>query len=230
MPVLLYCLTLASAAPVPESTGLGEVRSIEIDGLRCYFSSAEELSRQLSHPENAKKAAVAFFGVLEQLFRHVAIIPFRFPTLLTDEAAVGEHISGDATYYRAQLTRLRDMVQMEARLQVPKAIGAQPVTGAEYLRAQGAREAQIREAVAILRAAAGDLARDWGERRQRDEVRLFALVTRQDYGGFMEKARAARLPGSIESRITGPWPATEFLEPIAETRIQRAVPPAGEQP
>ena len=227
MPLLLYCLTLAPHAPKPENTGLGEVRSMEIDGLRCYFSSAEELSRQLSHPETAKKAAVAFFGVLERLFRHAAIIPFRFPTLLADGAAVREHIGRDAPHYRAELARLHGMVQMEACLQVPKAVGAQPVTGAEYLRAQAAREAQIRDAVATLRASAGELARDWRERRQRDQVRLFALVTRQDYGAFVEKARAARLPGSIESRITGPWPATEFLEPIAETRIQSAIPPEG---
>jgi hypothetical protein len=128
-----------------------------------------------------------------------------------NDAALRAQVGRNAVPYREALEQLADVVQMEVRLKVPAAIGAQPVSGAQYLRAQAERETKIAESAQQLRAGVGGLARDWRERRQRDEVRLYALVTRQDYGAFVEKARAAGVSGHIEWRITGPWPATEFL-------------------
>jgi hypothetical protein len=225
MPLLLYCVTLLNDAPTPQSQGLGAVEVMEIEGLRCYFSRAEELQRQLGSPQGTKKAALAFYGVNQNLFRHVAIVPFRFPALVEDEAALRQEVAARAVEYRAALERLADVVQMEARLKIPPAIGAQPVSGAEYLRAKQERERQIAEAVERLRAGTGGLGREWKQRRQRDEVRLYALVTRQDYGAFVENARAARPSGDIECQITGPWPATEFLGDTPETVTRRGVAP-----
>jgi len=210
MPLLLYCVTLPHTIARPAE--VGEVRSLEAEGLRCYFADASGLGRQLADPEGSKRAAVAFYGVNENLFRQVAIIPFRFPIVLDDQEAIVQELGRHARGFRRALERLADDVQVELRVSAPPAIGAQPVSGSQYMQARSAREKLMAQSIAQLRSATAAVTADWRERRQRDQVRCYALVARKNYGRFVETARAERLSGGIECRLTGPWPATEFLD------------------
>jgi hypothetical protein len=225
MPLLLYCVTSQSDIDAPADQGLGEVRAIDDakHGLRCYYSHVNTLG---SDAEEAKSAALAFYGVNETLFRRVAIIPFRFPTVLADEGAIAQELARNGAQFRAALERVADAVQGEVNLRVlPQGSGTKTGSGAEYLRSLSARGKSLDEAAARIRAAAGELVRQWQQRRLGDAVRLYALVARKDYVAFVEKPGTAGLPCGIECRLSGPWPATEFLGLKLESGAGSGFPP-----
>ena len=227
MPLLLYCVATNSGdIPFPADGGLGEVRAVD-DGLhllRCYYSVVNNFG---DSTDDAKRAALAFYGVNQSLFRRGAIIPFRFPTLLADAAAIVQELARDGAQFRAALERVADAVQAEVNLsgQWPVAGAQQEKSGAEYLRSLSARGKALQEVATKIRERAGELARQWRERQTGDGLRLYALVARKDYGAFVEKARPGDLPAGIECRLSGPWPATEFLDLKLESGAASGFPP-----
>ncbi|PYX36233.1 MAG: hypothetical protein DMG75_11265 [Acidobacteria bacterium] len=87
MPVLAYCVTTAEVALKVAQTGVAgmTVESVDESGLRCFVSRRESELPMSSLA--TREEALAFHSVLQELFRQTTIIPFRFPTLLADEAS-----------------------------------------------------------------------------------------------------------------------------------------------
>ena len=115
MPVLAYCVTTAEVALKVAQTGVAgmTVESVDESGLRCFVSRRESELPMSSLA--TREEALAFHSVLQELFRQTTIIPFRFPTLLADEA-LSAHLREHAGQYRDTLARLKNMVQMEIHL------------------------------------------------------------------------------------------------------------------
>jgi hypothetical protein len=220
MPVLAYCVTeLDSEIHVPKIGVHGSpIQAIEESGLRCLISS---FSGDLSRP--ARDAALVFSGVLQAIFEQVAIIPFRFPTLVDGERDIRGFICEHAVQYREELARLRNFVQMEVQIssaesnsQVSQSGDPMPEPsrnrGTAYLRERQQRYEKLALAAEEFRRAGKGYIYDWRARDFRAGIRGYALVGRSATAEFLEAITAVRLPSDLRARITGPWPATEFLK------------------
>src|SRR5438445_759612 len=145
MPALAYCITESEGPLEVPLTGVGgmAVESLEQSGLRCFVSRNPSSDPMLGPP--AREAALAFHRVLQEIFRQTAIIPFRFPTVLSDEAELSGHLNEHAAKYHEALGRLHDMVQMEIHLAWEGSQQSAPdkPTGAEYLKARQAEQAGL---------------------------------------------------------------------------------------
>src|SRR6478752_2475474 len=94
-------------------------------------SKASDSSLWLRAP--LKSAAMEFHRVLMTLFHRGAMIPFRFPTIFPDEAALAEHLRKEGHKYSAQMDRFEKFAQLEARIAGPSDPPA-ATSGTEYLR------------------------------------------------------------------------------------------------
>jgi Gas vesicle synthesis protein GvpL/GvpF len=219
MPVLAYCLCEVLAIDIPEK-GVGElaVESLEQDGIRCFFSRSDSRDHILGPP--ARETALAFHRVISSVFRQVAVIPFRFPTILEDEKELRTHLTEQESTYREALIRMRNLVQMELHL-FPKAAlqerqGSKEVpanlTGTEYLRARQVEQRKLADLGAALRQSGGSLIRDWRERRSGHGLRCFALIERHSIGDFNDLIMTTQVAPELSARVSGPWPASEFIQ------------------
>jgi hypothetical protein len=151
---------------------------------------------------------------LQDVFRQAAIIPFRFPTTVQDDAELLRFLDGHADDYRDCLLRLRDMVQMEVLItwRIRDGVISPPQTGTGYLREKQQRHARLMTLAEAVRSAINTIKVDWRERGSSDGVRLFALVLRPAVSEFERQLAGLKVDSEFEVRVSGPWPATEFLQ------------------
>jgi hypothetical protein len=213
MPLLVYCMMEEAAAGEKRVAGVGGARVEEVrdSGLRCLFSrfqGAEGLSRI-----PAVESALAFHQVLQALFGHAGLIPFRFPTVLEDEEALLRFLREQAPGYTAELARLRHMVQMEIHIpgNQEAGTGTLPATGREYLEGRQRQASELKAAAEKLRQAVGPSVAEWRQRPSGQGMRCYALLPREGVAGFQQaiQALSPSLPGA---RLSGPWPPAEFVE------------------
>jgi gas vesicle protein GvpL/GvpF len=203
--LLAYCVLESAKFPV-NIPGVDDqpVRTIGAHNLVALYSAFPN-SRKLNQED-----ALRFHAVLKSVFDKLAIIPFRFPTFLDDEAALRNHLEAKNSQYAADLARLRDFVQMELRVstsnqETPRASGKQ------YLEAKVEQARALQEAVGAIRESAGDLISHHKERATEQGIRLFVLTKRSDIAVFREQVQSIRSPAALRILVSGPWPATEFL-------------------
>jgi hypothetical protein len=218
MPALVYCLIEAQDIEVPAS-GVGgmPVEGVEESGLRCFFSMPGSIDHVLGLP--AKQAALTFHHVVQAIFEQVAVIPFRFPTILQSEAEVRSYLSNEEHVYHEALNRLRRMVQMEVQLSrsggeaanSAETSSARQSSGTEYLRSRQSLQNELAKGAAAFRALGDDLVRDWRERPSAQNLRCFALIERDSVNDFKNKAATVQLASNVQARVSGPWPASEFV-------------------
>src|SRR3954462_8781488 len=110
--LLLYCMTEAS---VDSAQLLGvrgaEVLSCESHGLACHFSALEDANG------NTQDDALSFWTVINGFFQKHALIPFRYPTFMSDENAIQEFLAANASLYLGELRRIRGLAQMKITIQ-----------------------------------------------------------------------------------------------------------------
>ena len=211
MPLLLYCMIEAELQVAAPARGVQEapVQQECDSGLCCFYSGVERLA---SDPASVKAAALQFHQVVSSIFAHAAVIPFRFPTLVADVCELTSHLRERATEYGRALVRLRGMVQMEVRIAAEEG-NASRESGAEYLRSRQKHGAQLREAASSVRKATQSVLADWRERETNKGWRCYGLVTRGDVAKFQEMIGSVEAPAGVQIAVTGPWPATEFIQP-----------------
>lgn len=217
MPVLVYCLAEAQPLQVP-GKGVADlpIESLERAGLKCYFSQIAANEDVLAIP--AKEAALAFHSVIQALFHQAAIIPFRYPTILPSESDCLRHISDHNPPYYEVLAGLRNLIQMEIHLShrgvVADKDANKSTSGIQYLKSRQADQRELRESAAHLRALGEAFAREWRERLLGKELCCFALIERQRVTEFKKRVAAIQLASNVLARVTGPWPATEFIDKV----------------
>lgn len=215
MPILAYCMIdPAYSLRMPGAGVSGAcVELKEASGLGCLFSRVGEAN--LTSGGRARDEALAFHRVLQDIFAQTAILPFRFPTIVAGETELLAHIEEHAADYRNALARLRHMVQMDVRITRDSA--AQPKaplnsSGAEYLRARLGEQHAMQSAAESLRQQTASLIQDWRERSSGSALRCFMLVHRGSMPGLQDALRGFRLAPGLQMRVSGPWPASEFVK------------------
>jgi hypothetical protein len=203
--LLAYCVLKSARIPV-DILGVDDqpVRTIAVQNLVALYSAFPN-SRSLTQED-----ALRFHAVLKSVFDTQAIIPFRFPTFLDDEAALRNHLEAKDSQYAADLARLRDFVQMELRISNSQQEVSR-ASGKQYLEAKLEQARGLQEAVGAIRDSAGDVISDSKERATEQGIRLFALTKRSDIAVFRERVQSITTPPALRILISGPWPATEFL-------------------
>jgi hypothetical protein len=203
--LLLYCMAEASPdAPVPPRGVRGS--SVEVtqhEGLACYFSRYEAFSGGTA--DELKQDALDFHWTVNHVFAKQTVVPFRFPTLVADDAAVAQFLTEYAAEYLADLSCLRDRVQMEVRFPAPTADAAAASSGASgtaYMKAKfDAAQKSIQLEARMKSAAAGA---EWKQRANR----FFALIPRGQEDDFRRRIAALE---DATLRVSGPWPPSEFV-------------------
>lgn len=208
---LAYCAFLENPHISLPATGVGgaRVQAMALGALRLLWSEAE----WPFPPEHMQKHAVEFHGVVNHIFKQVAVIPFRLLSVFDNYDALASFVAEHAATFMADLRRLKEFVQMECVVYpTPTRPGQQAgSTGAEYLRKKAvlARSAEA-FAKAALEAAAS-VGREVRIRESKNGTRIFALVKRGDENEFSRIMTAVPLPEHLSRRTSGPWPAAEFL-------------------
>jgi hypothetical protein len=210
MSLLIYCVTETSAVTQPSNTGVGgiAVETVEHDGLRCFVSESNSITGK-----EVRDDALTFHRVLNDLFRQTAIIPFRFPTILSDRSEVIAHLKQHSEEYSSALSRLRDLVQMELRIQFKESgpeAAAKP-SGTEYLRNLQARRAKLEMVAQEFRRSGARRIKEWRQRESSHGIRCFALIDRTAVIDFQREIGNIPIQSELTARLSGPWPATQFL-------------------
>ena len=206
--ILPYCI-VADSGVSPPVTGVREmaVEEMACRGLRCFYSKFQQ------RPENfTQEDAVDFYKVVQTVFEKAAVIPFRFPTMLEAKAQLDEFVQEKAQDYAAALERLSNFVQMELRI-MPAATADTPSTsGKEYMAQRLKNKQELESAANTARSMLADIRLDWRQQETREGLRCYALVARNAVKPFQEKARTLAFAREIKVSVSGPWPATEFIE------------------
>jgi hypothetical protein len=209
MSLLIYCVTERSAANSLVHAGVGDmlVETVEHNGLRCFVSESKSVDGK-----DVRDEALVFHRVLQDIFQKAAIIPFRFPTILSDRSEVIAHLTEHSKEYTSALSRLRDLVQMELRIQLKESNTEPSVkpSGTEYLRHIQARRAKLEMAAREFRQLLGRI-KEWRQRDSTHGIRCFALIDRTAVIDFQREIGNIPIRSELTVRLSGPWPATQFL-------------------
>ena len=214
MPLLAYCLVEAQASIVLPQPGVGgaSIETVSAAGLSClasWFESSGPIGRT-----SVRAAALDFHRVLRDVLQQVAIVPFRFPTVMADPAELSNFLREHQAEYAKALLRLRTVVQMEILVEPrsPASPARGKPSGAEYLRLRKAEHDSTQAEVNNLHSQLQDLVAGWRCRETMNGIRCYALVQRGLLDAFGKRAGRVQSSTRYTARITGPWPATEFLD------------------
>jgi len=218
MPVLLYCVAAQSASGL-EQVGVAGLPVIALQrvGLAAFFSMAPEASVWLKAP--VKSAALEFHHVCMEAFRSDAIIPYRFPTIFPAEEELGWHLEERAEEYKQILRRIAGLAQMEVRV---TRRGNESLTGsgAEYLRERQRRGRETEAFGKELEGVAASVKGEWRQRTARDGLRGFGLILQTRIDEFKAAISNLQIPATLNVRVSGPWPVTEFLD-LRDSDVRR---------
>jgi hypothetical protein len=205
MPLLPYCVLLTKALGKLPAKGIrdAEIQTKHVGELASLYSEVEKSRIALA---TFQQAALEFHRVVHGVFDYAAVIPFRFPTWLSEEE-LEDHLKKESAHYHAFLTHHADQVQMELRLTHLSGNASQKPasTGTEHLRARAAQLHHFEQSAEELKTLLSAEVVDWRERDLQEGKRLYALVERSDVVNFRERLSQQKV------RWSGPWPATEFL-------------------
>ncbi len=209
MPCVLYCIAELHCE-VPSGRGVRNagIEALDSSGLRCYYSTLEGIG-----PDRVaiQRDALDFHRVTRALFEQFAIIPFRFPTLVSSTAEIGAYLDQHAEAYGDALKKFADTVQMELRISLQEPAALDAGSGVEYLKRRAGRAQQVEQAVTACRTAIQEVVVDWRQRETSLGVRCYVLVKREAVRNFQEQIKQVRLDGGVAAAASGPWPPTEFL-------------------
>jgi hypothetical protein len=192
--------------------------TLGVSGEPVHAASHGELSLLWSEvewpfdQERMQKSAVEFHEVVHYVFRQTAVIPFRLLSVFDDQQAFTAFAAQNQKRFIEDLERLEGFVQMEcviypapSRPQVDRSSGkAYLEQKAEALRASEGLTQTVRDAVAHL-------SREVRVREAKNGTRIFLLVERGREDDFRQAANAVAIPEHLSRRVSGPWPAAEFL-------------------
>jgi hypothetical protein len=203
MAVLPYCAILAALKIAKPSIGVNSerVESLKIEALRVFYSDFDDSALA---PEVFRQSALEFHRVIASIFRQAAVVPFRFPNLLKSREELEAHLRTNSQKYQSFLEKTQDAVQIE----IAPSSATSPVkaerekSGTEYLREKQQRSRAVTELSELVLGECKELVLE----SKTSDSRLYLLVGR----GRVDDLRE-RLKDLKDIRISGPWPAAEFL-------------------
>jgi len=225
--LLPYCVFLGEAYQIPQ-VGVQDcdVLGLEVGGLSVIYSN---LGKEQIAGDRFKTAALKFHEVVHRVFEHRAVIPFRFPTFLTEEK-LRDHVHQESTHYSSFLRAHADDVQMEIRIwraEVPRTLEdearslpddvrtrerSNPAGGTEYMMRLLELQKLLQQAAREVQRIAEHLVHEWKTEESRNSIRVFALVPRKHIDEFRNRLSPSVVePDLTHMRVTGPWPAMQFF-------------------
>lgn len=217
MPLLPYCIVLGKIQQKIPATGV-KGKAVHVLGTGELTAPYSELEQTEFTAVDLRRAALEFHEVVQTIFELQAVIPFRFPTWLSG-GGLGEQLQQQAEHYATFLRDHCHEVQMEIRVLAETEVPARTGSGTEYLRIRSTNAQKVRVSADTLKAQVALFVSDWRERPTSDGLRLFALVDRKRIADFRERLGRAESQ-NLAWRVTGPWPATEFLPQSAQGGVQ----------
>jgi hypothetical protein len=208
--ILVYCGFCQSPELALPTLGVNAapVKVTSLDDLRLLWSEVE----WPFDPERMQRSAVEFHEVVHQVFRQTTVIPFRLLSVFEDQPAFTAFAAENRERFLQDLNRLKDFVQMECVIY--PAPSQEPIdrsSGKAYLE-QKAMALRSSEGFAqAMRGAVEHVSHEVRIREGKNGTRLFALVDRGRENDFRQAITAVPIPGHLSRRMSGPWPAAEFL-------------------
>jgi hypothetical protein len=208
--ILVYCGFRQSPGLVLPTLGVhaASVQVAAADGLSLLWSEVE----WPFDPERMQKSAVEFHEVVHQVFKQTAVIPFRLLSVFNDQQAFTAFVAENRQRFMDDLIRLKDFVQMECVIYpAPSQTQVDRSSGKAYLE-QKAVVLRSSEGVAqATQDAVAHLSREVRVREGKNGTRIFVLVNRGRENDFRQAVTAVPIPSHLSRRMSGPWPAAEFL-------------------
>jgi len=208
MAVLPYCVILADLKIEKPSIGVDgkRVESLSLETLRIYYS---DFADPALGTDVSRQSALEFHRVIAAVFRQTAVVPFRFPNVLRTREELKSHLRTNLNRYRSFLEKTQDAVQMEVMLKpmAPSADNETKKSGTEYLREKQQQSRALTELSDLVMNKARELILS----SKTTDLRLYLLVPRNGTDDLRK-----RLSDLQDIRISGPWPAAEFLEATGE--------------
>lgn len=163
-------------------------------------------------PERMQKSAVEFHEVVHQVFKQTAVIPFRLLSVFDDQQAFTAFAAENRQRFLQDLSRLKDFVQMECVIYpAPSQTPVDRSSGKAYLEQKAVALRSSEGLAQATRDALAHLSREIRIREGKNGTRIFALVERDRENDFRQAVTAVPIPTHLSRRMSGPWPAAEFL-------------------
>jgi hypothetical protein len=206
--ILVYCgFRHAPELALPAvDVNAAPVQVASFDNLNLLWSEVE----WPFDPERMQKSAVEFHEVVHQVFKQTAVIPFRLLSVFDDQQAFTAFAAENRQRFMQDLSRLKDFVQMECVI-YPRPSQIDRSSGKAYLQQKAVA---LRSSEGLAQAMQNAIAHLSGEVRVREGkngTRIFVLVERGRENDFRQAVTAVPIPSHLSRRMSGPWPAAEFL-------------------
>lgn len=161
-------------------------------------------------PERMQKSAVEFHEVVHQVFKQTAVIPFRLLSIFDDQQAFTAFAAGNRERFLEDLDRLKNFVQMECVI-YPKPSQIDRRSGKAYLEQKAVALRSSEGLAQAVQEAVAHLSSEVRVRDGKNGTRIFVLVERGRENDFRQAVTAVPIPAHLSRRVSGPWPAAEFL-------------------
>lgn len=206
--VLVYC----GFRHVPQLA----LPALGVNAAPVQVAASDELSLLWSEvewpfdPERMQKSAVEFHEVVHQVFKQTAVIPFRLLSVFDDQQAFTAFAAENRQRFLQDLSRLKDFVQMECVI-YPKPSQIDRSSGKAYLQQKAVALRSSEGFAQATQDAVAHLSREVRVREGKNGTRIFVLVERGRENDFRQAVTAVPIPTHLSRRMSGPWPAAEFL-------------------
>ena len=206
--ILVYCGFRQSPEVVLPAIGVNAapVQVAAWDELGLLWSEVE----WPFDPERMQKNAVEFHEVIHQVFKQTAVIPFRLLSVFEDRPAFTAFAAESRERFIEDLNRLKDFVQMECVI-YPKPSQIDRSSGKAYLQQKAVALRSSEGFAQATQDAVAHLSREVRVREGKNGTRIFVLVERGREHDFRQAVTAVPIPSHLSRRMSGPWPAAEFL-------------------
>jgi hypothetical protein len=163
-------------------------------------------------PERMQKSAVEFHEVVHKVFKQTAVIPFRLLSVFDNQQAFTAFAAENRQRFLEDLDRLKDFVQMECVIYpAPSQTQVDRSSGKAYLEQKAVALRSSEGFAQATRDALAHLSREVRVREGKNGTRIFVLVERGRENDFRQAVTAVPIPNHLSRRMSGPWPAAEFL-------------------
>ncbi|HEY6249093.1 MAG TPA: GvpL/GvpF family gas vesicle protein [Candidatus Angelobacter sp.] len=206
--VLAYCAYLNRPGISVPSTGVNgaPLHQITHDQLGLLCSQVEW---PFDYPA-LQRNAVEFHRVVSHMFGQGAVVPFRLLSVFDNLQDLVAFLATHQASFVADLERLQNLVQMECVLYFAPRAGFKP-SGKEYLQMKADLLQLAEDFVQNMSDALQGISKEIRTRESKNGGRIFVLVERGNEKLFHSIIQELPLPERFARRLSGPWPAAEFL-------------------
>ena len=208
--ILVYCGFRQSPELALPAIGVNAapVQVAAEDGLGLLWSEVE----WPFNPQRMQKNAVEFHEVVHKVFRQTAVIPFRLLSVFEGQPAFTAFFAQNRERFLQDLNRLKDYVQMECVIYpAPSQTAVDRSSGKAYLEQKAVALRSSEGLAQAIQHSVAHLSREVRVREGKNGTRIFALVERGRENDFRHAITAVPIPTHLSRRMSGPWPAAEFL-------------------